>query len=54
MRYILPALITASPALAHPASAPNTHGPDWALPLGVAVILLGAIVAIRQARRAKP
>ena len=55
MRYTIPALFLASPALAHPASLPHVHSADWAVP--VALLLIGAAVymakrkAIRVRRR---
>ena len=53
MRYMIPALLLASPAVAHPASVPHTHAADWAVPLAVALILVAGVVARRQAVRAK-
>ncbi|WP_282022498.1 hypothetical protein [Ruegeria faecimaris] len=46
MRYAIPALFLASPALAHPASLPHGHSGDWAVP--VALMLIGAAVVLAK------
>lgn len=51
MRFFVPALLVASPALAHPAGLPHAHTSDWAVPIALATIVLTAVVARRRAMR---
>ena len=53
MRYLIPALFLASPALAHSADLPHGHSADWAIPFALASICVAAVVAKRQAIRAR-
>lgn len=48
MRYAIPALFLASPALAHLASLPHTHSADWAVPVALMLISAAAITARRR------
>lgn len=50
MRYIsIFAVLAATPAIAHDASLPHAHN-DWALPIGLCLIALAAVVAAIKAR----
>ncbi len=50
MRFILiPAILAASPALAHEASVAHAHN-EWALPVGLGLIALAAVAATVRAR----
>lgn len=48
MRYLIPALAIASPALAHSTDLPHSHSADWAIP--AALFLTGAAVLIARRR----
>lgn len=47
------AILAAAPALAHPGVHMHPHGqePSLWLPIGLALVLLAAVLGIRQARR---
>ena len=49
MRYLIPLLCLASPALAHPAALPHTHSTSWAVPAALLLIGIAAVAARRQA-----
>lgn len=51
MRFFVPSLLVATPALAHPAGLPHVHTSDWAAPIALATIVLAAVVARRRASR---
>lgn len=52
MRYLIPALLLASPALAHPDSAPHTHAEILAVAVAVLSIGAAGVLARRRAARA--
>ena len=46
MKALIPlTLLFATPAVAHPANMAHSHGADWAVPLGLALIVLAAMGA---------
>ena len=50
MRFIvIPAILAASPALAHDASVAHAHN-EWALPVGLGLITLAIAAATLRAR----
>ena len=51
MRYLVPGLLFASPAVAHPAQTFHGHTADWAAPLVLLLIGFAAFVALRRAVR---
>ena len=51
MRYAIPTLFLASPALAHPASLPHANSADWAVPVVLMLIGAAAFMAKRKAVR---
>ena len=53
MRYLIPALMLASPAVAHPTSLPHVHTMDWVVPVAMMLVFLVAVVARYRAVRTK-
>ena len=53
MRFVLPTLFLASPALAHPANLPHTHAADWAVPVALLLTGVAVFAARRRAMRIK-
>ncbi len=51
MRFLLPTLILASPALAHPIDMSQTPIAKWAVPLTLAFIATAVVLAKRKALR---